>query len=378
MRSPDGVLSPDMKAEFVTSDEALAAGIGLLSQSSVVAVDTEFIRRDTFYPQPGLVQLADEHHCFLVDPLTIDNFEPLRQLLVAPGIVKLVHSCSEDLEVFRRMLDVVPTPLFDTQIAAGYCGLGFGLGYQGLIARLLDVALEKGETQSDWLKRPLSDAQLGYAANDVLYLPAAYGRLCETLQETSRLSWMREDCNGLVESARITKQPDVERVKGAGALNRRQLGLLQILLDWREERAMNIDKPRTWILADKQCLVIARALDASDSVLRESAAAGRGRPDRNSRVMAELVDAANQLAEEDLPSQLPGRPDAVTSSRIKQMKARVSEMAVDWGLAPELLLRRRDIEFIARGADADSLDLPAHLNGWRREALVLPLMEAFT
>lgn len=361
--------------DMVADNSALTAAIRLLRTSSFVAVDTEFIRRDTFYPLPGLLQLADENHCFLVDPLAINDFGPLTELLTAPQITKIMHSCSEDLEVFRHMLDVVPAPLFDTQVAAGYCSLGFGLGYQRVIEQLLGVALDKGETQSDWLRRPLSEAQLGYAAADVYYLPAAVTALQNMLQTSGRAGWFEEDCLALVNSARENKGPSTSRVKGAGALSRRQLALLQMILDWRENKAMRLDKPRTWILSDKQCLIVSRALDASENTLREAAAAGRGRPDRVAADMTALVDASNALPESELPAVLPGRPSAEATARIKTMKQHVAKWAEEWQVAPELLLRRRDYELIAHHHSINEVSLPAHLSGWRRSALIEPLMD---
>jgi hypothetical protein len=131
-----------------------------------VALDTEFMRVDTFYPIAGLIQIGDGERAYLIDPLTIDNWQPLAALLENPAVVKVLHACSEDLEVLLRLTGSLPAPLFDTQLAAAYLNLGFSMGYSRLVKEVLDLDLPKGETRSDWLQRPLSETQISYAAED--------------------------------------------------------------------------------------------------------------------------------------------------------------------------------------------------------------------
>ena len=137
----------------------------------LIALDTEFMRTETFYPIPGLIQVADEHQCYLIDPLQVDDMSPLVELLRAPEVLKVLHAGNEDIELFRHSYGVIPAPLFDTQIGAAFVGWGFSMGLQRLVAHALDVELGKGETTSDWLQRPLTPEQEHYAALDVAYLP---------------------------------------------------------------------------------------------------------------------------------------------------------------------------------------------------------------
>ena len=146
-----------------------------------VALDTEFMRVDTFYPIAGLIQIGDGERAYLIDPLTIDNWQPLSALLENPAVVKVLHACSEDLEVLLRLTGSLPAPLFDTQLAAAYLNLGFSMGYSRLVKEVLDLDLPKGETRSDWLQRPLSETQISYAAEDALHLAEVYVSLGSVL-----------------------------------------------------------------------------------------------------------------------------------------------------------------------------------------------------
>ena len=159
-----------MEWELIESDDALHAMLDGVADCTVVAIDTEFMRRNTFYPQVALVQLCFGDKAWLVDPLQITDPSPLAQLLVNPAVTKVLHSASEDLEVFGHWLGVLPDPLFDSQRASALLDRGFGLGYRALVQAICDVDLPKGETQSNWLQRPLTESQCEYAAQDVAWL----------------------------------------------------------------------------------------------------------------------------------------------------------------------------------------------------------------
>lgn len=160
---------------WIEQDTELAELCQRWRQQAAIAVDTEFMRTSTFYPIAGLIQIGDGKGCYLIDPLAIQDFTPLRDLLLDESVTKVLHSCSEDLVVFQRLLGIVPAPLFDTQIAAAFAGYGFSLGYAGLVKAVLNTEIPKEETRSDWLQRPLSVAQLKYAALDVAHMLIVYG-----------------------------------------------------------------------------------------------------------------------------------------------------------------------------------------------------------
>ncbi|MEL0332566.1 MAG: ribonuclease D, partial [Halieaceae bacterium] len=205
-----------------------------------VAVDTEFRRRDTFFPQVALVQLCWGAEAYLIDPLKLQDLTALRSFLTAQNQLKVIHSASEDLEVFSHWLGVLPAPLFDTQRAAGLLGLGAGQSYRALVAQFFDIDLPKDETQSDWLQRPLTAAQAEYAALDVTYLHPIGAQLLERATALHRLDWILED------GARMRPggKPPLSKFKSAYRLPAAEQRALAALVAWREKEARGRDKPR--------------------------------------------------------------------------------------------------------------------------------------
>src|SRR5690606_29911464 len=174
----------------------------------LVAMDTEFVRTETYFPIAGLIQVADGCTSSLIDPLAISDWSPLLALLQAPGVVKVFHACSDDLEVFQHLFAALPAPLFDAQIAAAYLGLDFCMSYSRLVSGLLNVDLPKEETRSDWLQRPLSPRQLQYAVADTQHLAEIYKVLAPRLDQAGLTSWLLEDTAELVANARQLPDPD--------------------------------------------------------------------------------------------------------------------------------------------------------------------------
>ena len=174
---------------WICDNDSLGQHCAEWQQLPFVALDTEFMRVDTFYPIAGLIQIGDGVRAYLIDPLTIDNWQPLAALLENPAVIKVVHACSEDLEVLLRLTGSLPVPLFDTQLAAAYLNLGFSMGYSRLVQAVLDIELPKGETRSDWLQRPLSETQISYAAEDAVHL-AEGAQLLDQRRRFDR-QWLR-------------------------------------------------------------------------------------------------------------------------------------------------------------------------------------------
>ena len=263
-----------MQQILIEDNESLANLVKSQAGSEAVAVDTEFMRRDTFYPHPGLIQLcfsAQPDTAWLVDTVLVNDVQPLRELLADTSVLKVLHSASEDLEVFAHYLGQQPVPLFDTQKAAAFLGRGFGLGYRALVEAISGQVIEKDETRSDWLARPLSASQLNYAAADVVPLLEVYRTLYDGLRDEGKLEWVLEEGAHATANAASSGASFYLRVKSAWQLPRQQLGVLRSLCDWREARARKIDKPRGWILKDPVCLEIARKLPANLSELRQIA-----------------------------------------------------------------------------------------------------------
>lgn len=353
---------------WVDTDQRLAELCQGWSQQASIAVDTEFMRVSTFYPIAGLIQIGDGRGCYLIDPLAIKDFEPLRALFINPNVVKVLHACSEDLEVFNHFLGVTPAPLFDTQVAAAFAGYGFSIGYAGLISATLSVDLEKGETRSDWLQRPLSQSQLKYAALDVGYLLIAYGKLLIELENLNRLEWALADC------LKLDKQPQSEeaqanaylKVKAAWRLNSRELAVLQVLSQWREECARERDVPRNRLMKEQTLWDIAKRKPTQESQLYKIDGLLPRVIQSDGAIILDKVEEGLKRDASQLPARLPAPLPPERGDLVKALKAAVRAKAESMNLPPEVLVRKKDYEFIVRCAmDGKSYALPENLQDWR-------------
>ncbi len=343
--------------------------------ADAVAVDTEFMRRNTFFPQPALLQLNFDDHAWLIDPLKISNLGPIRDLFQDVGTVKVLHSPSEDLEVFQHWLGVQPQPLFDTQKAAAFCGLDFGLGYRALVEHFTGIDLPKGETRSDWLQRPLTQSQCHYAAQDVTHLLGVYRKLHALLVEQGKLDWVLEE--GDIAARGATQlAPPIGRIKNAWRLSPRQLAALGAICDWREETAIQRDKPRNWIIDDRACYALAEALPGRRREVEALDVLPPPALRRYSDALLELVAEAIACPDAELPHRLPAPLDAAQRNQLKQLKSRARELAEQLGTAPEALLPGRDYELLVRRLSGDDGAEPAHWQGWRREVVLEPLLKS--
>lgn len=341
------------------------------SEQAAIAVDTEFMRSDTFYPITGLIQVGDGEGCYLIDPLAIEDLTPLAELWRNENVVKVLHSCSEDLEVFSVSVDALPQPLFDTQIAAAFAGFGFSLGYANLVREMLGVEIPKGETRSDWLARPLSVAQKNYAALDVAHLLIVYGRLLQILKEKGRLDWVKADCAQLIDSASAPQDARLAYQKiGLGwKLPPRGVAALQLLAQWREQEARARDIPRNRILKEQPLYEIARRLPESLSQLQRIDGIPRRTLNDDGEQLLNLVAEACALDESALPEKMPPPLGREFGDAIKSMKAWVRERAEQEDIPTEVLIRKKEYEQIIRSVIAGKPSLPGRLNGWRAELI---------
>lgn len=362
-----------MKWELLECDEDLADMLADAAGREAVAVDTEFMRRNTFYPQAALLQLCFDEIAWLIDPLAIEDPGPLIELMEDPALVKILHSASEDLEVFQHWLGVLPQPLFDTQRAAAMVGRGFGMGYRALVQDIEGVDLPKGETRSDWLQRPLTDSQCDYAALDVIHLLPVWQTLDAECAAQGKREWVLRDGEVAIASLASAGNGYHKRIKSAWKLDARALGSLAAVCDWREKTAREKNKPRSWIIDDKACLQLAQQSPLSQEELRASvdlpAPALR-------RYGAELVDLlAQQLErpEASLPGPI-GKPlDGPERTKVKQLKNTVKEIALANSMTPEILLSGKDYELLIREARGETIEAPPGWLGWRAELVVSPL-----
>ena len=333
-----------------------------------IGLDTEFIRERTYWPQLALVQIAldnaqGEPQVLLIDPLIPGMDAALAPILANEAILKVMHSPSEDLIAFRHACGVVPKPLFDTQQAAALANIGAGVGYQRLVEQLTGIALAKGETRSDWLRRPLSPSQLEYAADDVRYLAAMHDVLDGMLAQLGRQQWLREDAARTVanaETERPERWPHLS-VRSAQFLDGAAQRRLVRLLRWRETYARDNDRPRGWILDNELAVAIARTPPTDRAALQAQL-------DAHPKGPRKLGDTIWQILNTPLPDEA-DTPDASVGEtrdkqRLKKLQDAVSKRSAELGLPDGVLASRRWLQALL-----DDGHWPNALSGWRREAL---------
>lgn len=249
-----------MQFQYIDTQEAFDDRCRQALNADYVALDTEFVRTRTYYPKLGLIQLFDGQNLSLIDALAIDDWALFKELLSADKVIKVLHSCSEDLEVFWHQFKTMPAPLFDTQFAAGLAGVGFSVGYAKLVSDMLDVALDKGESRTDWLQRPLRPEQLDYAANDVIYLYQLYPMLHEKLQAEARESWVFQEMAQLAnkKSHPIPSDYHYLNIKNNWQLLGLSLMVLKDLATWRMNKARSRDSALNFIVRETCLLDIAQ------------------------------------------------------------------------------------------------------------------------
>ncbi len=359
---------------YVRTAQQLEELVRLLEPSSVLAVDTEFMRERTYFAKLCLVQIASDDVVAAVDPLEVDDLSPLWDLLLDPSRLKVLHAGDQDLEIFYRLAGSVPGPVFDTQVAAALASFPLQTGYGALVRDLLGVELDKMDSYSDWARRPLSDTQVEYALNDVRHLNDVYRRLDERLVESGRLDWLDEDFAALAdpETYRVVPEEMYRRVKRRARLGRRELGVLQQVAAWREREAMRIDVPRNWIGNDEALVqVAARKPDTLDEV-RQIRGLGDRTAKRSAGKIVEAVRAGLAMPESELP-RVVRRPrvrmdvDSITDL----MSAIVRTRAREYGIAVPVLASRKEMEALARGERDESV----LLRGWRRSHIGEELLE---
>ena len=332
---------------------------------AVIGMDTEFIRERTYWPQLALVQIAldeSDEGILLVDPLIPGMTEALAPLLVDAGVIKVMHSASEDLVAFKHACGVLPVSLFDTQIAAALAGIGGGMGYQKLVQAQTGIIVDKGETRSDWLRRSLSPAQLQYAADDVRHLHLLHRQLGDALASLGRSDWLAQDCTRLLagvaddEGERWPHLP----LRSAQFLDRDAQVRVLRLLRWRDVHARRSDRPRSWVLDNELAVTIARQNPADASTLRSLLDATPKSP----RSLCEPLFLAltTPLADEaDAPL---ARGDDRNKKQLRALQDAVATLAAELGLPDGLLASRKWLEALQ-----DSQEWPVALSGWRRKLL---------
>ncbi len=293
-----------MKTRFITQTADLEQLCQQLSQSEFVTVDTEFVREQTYYPQLALIQIADQQTIACIDPLAIDDLTPLKQLFRNPAVTKVFHAAGQDMEIFYLIFGELPQPLFDTQIAATVLGQGEQIGYANLVKEILGVDLDKSHSRTNWLQRPLDPKQISYAEDDVRYLSQLYPLQLTALEAQGRSDWLRDDFASLGNPIRYQSNPDMawRKIKGLNKLKGLQLAVLQQLSAWREQQAIDKDKPRRWIAPDVIMLDIAKLRPKDTTALGKIRGIPANLVQRNGDKLLQCVRNAETMPKDEWPS----------------------------------------------------------------------------
>ncbi|MBC3412945.1 ribonuclease D [Pseudomonas sp. SWRI51] len=362
---------------WIRDDQTLAEHCQSWRELPFVALDTEFMRVDTFYPKAGLIQIGDGKHAFLIDPLLIRDWQPLAALLEDRTVVKVLHACSEDLEVLLRLTGKLPQPLFDTQLAAGYLNIGFSMGYSRLVQEVLGLDLPKGETRSDWLQRPLSDTQVSYAAEDAVHLAELFSALRPRLCD-DKYAWVLEDGAELVAAMRREVDPQTlyRDVKLAWKLSRQQLAVLRELCVWRESEARRRDVPRSRILKEHSLWPLAKTQPDNLSALAKIDEMHPRTIRQDGEFILQLIKRAAATPAAEWPPAQPEPLPIEAAGVLKRLRAIGQAEGERLQIAPELMLRKKTLEALLKSGYPDGpYQLPDSLRGWRRERMGQALLD---
>ncbi len=353
---------------MITTTDALAAFCTSVSSDSYVTVDTEFLRETTYYPKLCLIQIAGASADALIDPLAAGlDLQSFYDLMANTAVLKVFHAASQDVEILVNMANLVPTPVFDTQIAAMVCGFGDQVGYEAIVRKLVGAQIDKSSQFTDWSRRPLTHKQMAYALSDVTHLRVVYEKLKAQIDLENRHDWLEGELADLADASnyRVDPAQSWRRIK-ARIQSKKQQSVLMSVAAWREREAQTKNVPRGRILKDDAVGEIAIQMPQTSEAMHQLRLLPRGSAD--SSIGKGILAAVKEAVARD-PDLIPspkGRGDEMTSSQeaaaevLKLALKIVSERA---GVAPKLLASSADIDAIAV---SDEADVPA-MHGWRRE-----------
>lgn len=345
---------------YVRTDAELTPHLQRWQTREWLAMDTEFLREDTYFPKLALVQVCDGGVPVCIDVQTVGP-APLIELLRDPKILKVFHSASQDLEILTMLAGVCPAPLFDTQIAAAMLGEGEQMGYAALVEKRLGIKLAKEFTRLDWTRRPIPEGALRYAADDVSHLAALYPALRAELATKGRLDWLNEDCARYAQTERHQPKPELawQRLKGLSRLAVPVQHRAARLAVWREHEAIKRDRPRKWIVDDELLTTLALRVPRTRDELVALAP--------TAKQLERYTEAWLTLLAEPVTQPLPLKTESDWSTAQKNLSGRlmtaIQNKAKELGVAAPVLGTRSDVEtLVSEGAAADC----ALTRGWRR------------
>lgn len=355
--------SSEYEILYVDSTDKLQQLCLSIKDAPTLILDTEFVREKTYRAKLCLLQIATDDIVACVDPVAISDISPLMNIINEQSKLKVLHAARQDYEIFYDLTGQLPQPLFDTQLAASLLGYGEQVGYASLVSKILGIQLDKAHTRTDWSKRPLSEAQIKYASDDVVYLRQLYPLLTQQLKEKGREDWLNEEFDSLCQKELyLTKLDDAwQRVKGINRLRPRQLAAAKNLSHWREEMAIKKDLPRRWIISDDILLAIVQLLPKNKSQLESIANIKKAFIDKSGDTVLNCVKKALELDNASLPSvkkpeRLTAEQEIVADLLLIQLKI----IANNQNISVSNIANRKMLEKLIKGEKDIAL-----LKGWR-------------
>lgn len=359
---------------YITDQDSLELFAKEARGCRVLAIDTEFLREKTYYPKLCLLQLSADDKVAVVDPFSIVSFDPLKPLFEDEAMVKLFHAGGQDLEIIYHEMGILPKPIFDTQIAAALLGHTQQIGLASLIHAELGVQLKKIDSFTDWSQRPLSDSQLQYAAEDVIYLPQLYGKMVAKLKEKGRFEWLANDFEELSDPAHyaVDERERYKRLKRVTSLSRRQLAAAREVASWRELTAQKRNLPRKWVLTDEQIVEACKREPRSLNELYMVRGVREKLPVKDARAVLSLMVSALDSPPDAWPEpDKPSKSERNVDFQLDLMMALVRLRSKESGIAIPTLAAHDDMVKLARGY-RDNVEL---LRGWRKAIVGDELVE---
>lgn len=365
-------LTTESSSVYISTASQLTAFCEQAARESAIAVDTEFLREHTYFPKLCLVQIAAGNTIVSIDPLAIEDLTPLKDLLQNPGVVKIFHACEQDLEAIYDAMECTCTPIFDTQIAAGFLGMRQQVGYANLVEARCGVSLSKAGTLTDWSRRPLDEAQIRYAEDDVRYLVGIYNKMVAELTAAGRLSWVEEEIAATAAQVRTFHEPHgaYKRLRRSSSLTRRQLAIAREVAAWREKRAAQTNRPRRRLLADEVVIEICRSRPKSIGQMRRV----RGVDQLATHELRELICAVERglaCPDAECPEiKRSERPSTDEECVLDLMYATLRLCCEREKIAPQLVACKDDLLTLLRGRKDCAL-----LHDWRWQVAGESLMQ---
>lgn len=352
-----------MIIEYIDKPEQLTDLCNRIQQAPWIALDTEFLREKTYYPVFCLLQIATPDWVVCVDPIALTDLSKLFAVINNPEKIKVLHSCRQDLEIFYQLTGEVTYPVFDTQIAAPLLGFQENPGYAMLVSKFLNINLSKVHTRTDWSIRPLSEDQIQYAADDVIYLCKVYQLMCQQLEELERLDWLDKDFE-LLKNKELYQISPVNawlKVKGRKRLTGKQLAIIQILTKWREKTAQSENRPKNWLIRDDLLLELAKLQPTTVAELEKVRGINERSVKRYGKTICQLIEEAKNsspiaMSDKTKPTQKTVSQEAVLDVLTAVVRMRADENALN----PIILATRKDLEKLL----FEEQDAPV-LRGWR-------------